>query len=55
MINITTVPRTGAECFNEAEVVVFKGTQGVVFTSAVGIGLFVDRRGYDVLQSQCTN
>ena len=42
VVNVTTVPRAGAERFNEAEVFVFKGTQGVVFASAVGVGLFVD-------------
>ena len=42
VVQVTTVPRAGAERFNEAEVVVLKGTQGVVLASAVGIGLFVD-------------
>ena len=42
MVNITTTTSAVVECFNEAEVVVFESTQGVVFASAVGIGLFVD-------------
>ena len=42
VVQVTTVPRAGAERFNEAKVVVFKSTQGVVLASAVGIGLFFD-------------
>ena len=43
VVNITTTTSAAVECFNEAEVVVFESTQGVVLASAVGIGLFVDR------------
>ena len=42
VVNITTTTSAAVERFNEAKVVVFEGTQGVVLASAVGIGLFVD-------------
>ena len=52
VVNVTTVPRAGAERFNEAEVVVLKGTQGVVLASAVGVGLFFD--GFDFVEDFAT-
>jgi hypothetical protein len=52
VVQVTTVTSAGAERFNEAEVFVLKGTQGVVCTSAVGIGLFFD--GFDFVEDFAT-
>lgn len=52
VVQVTTVPCAGAERFNEAEVFVLKGTQGVVFASAVGVGLFFD--GFDFVEDFAT-
>ena len=52
VVQVTTVPRAGAERFNEAEVFVLKGTQGVVCTSAVGVELFFD--GFDFVEDFAT-
>lgn len=52
MVNVSTTTSAVVECFNEAEVVVLKGTQGLVFTSAVGVGLFFD--GFDFIEDFAT-
>jgi hypothetical protein len=52
VVQVTTVPRAGVERFNEAEVFVLKGTQGVVLASAVGVGLFFD--GFDFVEDFAT-